>query len=316
MSEYDEIGWSDELNRVAGSVQPTPEAGVLVRDRLRRRQRRRAVLAVGASAAAVAVVAGSTFALTRPSAVEPGPAAPTGTATTDADLFSCPQGLDLLQNPPPIPDLAEQERLIGAIDGERYGGFTIHAAHATHLGVVALVEGDVDRARSVLTAEGVAFVDAWDPALVESGLDETTQVSEVIQWQLDPVAQRIALEHRSDPGFAGLSVWQDAGAVVLQWKSPVPPEVQELEGTRSDGVKVLIWPTTYSEKDLRSAADRVFGQAVDEEITMSTICADFSGIVVGIKPPLDGRRAELQRKLSDLAGVPVMVIPQEAAVAL
>jgi hypothetical protein len=318
MSEYDEPGdWSAELTRLAGSVQPTPEAGLLVRSGIRRRQRRRAALAVAASAAVVAVVAGTTFALTRPSAVGPVPAAPTGTATTDADLFSCPQGPDLLQDPPPIPDLSEQQATIDSIKAESWDGFTIERTAPSPLGVVAMIDGDLARARSALGAVGVPIVYNWDPSLDSGGMG---YLDWVMQWRLDPVVHEVAKIRFDIDGYAGIALWQDAGAVILQWKSPIPPEVQALDGVRPDRVTVIVRPTDYSSRELAHARGLVMkafrSGAVNGRWTSVGSCADASGFVVGIHPPLSGeRRAELQYLLSSIAGVPVMVIAQQPMMA-
>ncbi len=37
------------------------------------------------------------------------------------------------------------------------------------------------------------------------------------------------------PGSAGLAFWQEAGAVLLSWKAPLPDEIAALEGQRPDG---------------------------------------------------------------------------------
>ena len=318
MSEYDDpADWADDLTRLAGSVQPTPEALPLVRAGITRRKRRRAAVAVVGSAALVAVVAGSGFVLARPSADRTAtPPAATSSATADA-LFSCPQGLELLQDPPPIADLAEQQATIDSIKAKTWQGFTIQRASTSPLGVVAMIQGDLAEARSALGAAGVPVVYEWDPSLDGGGM---SYLDWVIQWRLDPVADELHAMAREFDGFAGLAVWHEAGAVVLQWKAPIPPEIKALVGVRRDGVTVVVQPTDYSSRELAHARELVMKAfdtgMVNARLTSMSSCADASGFVVGIQPPLGDRRAELQELLSMVSGVPVMVVAQEPAVAL
>jgi len=314
MSEYDDLGdWSTELTRLAGSVRPTPKAGLLVRTGIRRRQRRRAALAVGSSAAVVAVVAGSTFALTRPSALEPAPAAP-----TTSELFSCDVDWRRPADPPPIDDLAEQQVTIDSIEATSWEGFSIHYVRPTHLGVVALIDGDLEAARAQLMQAGASYVFTWDPTMEQARVDATGQIQMATQSELNAVLHEITPIRFRVEGYAGTALWHDAGAVILMWRAPVPAEVAALEGVRADGVRVVVWPTTYSSRDISMARGRVMDAfrwgEVTEQWSTSGSCPDRSGVLIGIRPPLSAeRRAELQEQLSRIAGMPVMVVEQEVS---
>ena len=314
---YDDVGWSEDLTWMAGSVSATSDALPLVRDRIRRRKRQRAVVAVVGSAALVAAVAGTGFVLFRPSSDRPSTPAVATSSAAEAELFSCPQGLDLPQDPPPIADLADQQATIASIEARTWDGFTIERTAPSPLGVVAMIEGDLARARSALGAAGAPVVYNCDPALDGGGMG---YLDWVMQWRLDPVVHEVAKIKLDVDGYAGIALWQDAGAVILQWKAPIPPEVQALAGVRPDRVTVIVRPTDYSSRELahaRKLVTKAFESgAVNARWTMVSSCSDASGFVVGIQPPLGDRRAELQYLLSSLAGVPVMVVPQEPPAAV
>jgi hypothetical protein len=305
------------VGRLAESIAPMPGATALVHEQVRRRQRRRAVVAVLASAAVVAAVAGTGFALSRHTVVQPGSAGPTVTASTDFDLFSCPEEHRVFTDPvPPIEDLAEQQATIESIEAEPWDGFTIERTAASPLGVVAMIEGDLAGARSALGAVGVPIVYNWDPQLDGGGMG---YLDWVIQWRLDPVVHQLRELRRDIDGYAGVALWPEAGAVVLQWKAPVPAEIQALAGTRPDRIQVIVTPAALSERDL-NIGRKLVSEAMDDgrfdaQWSSLSSCADSSGLEVGIVPEsLGDRRAELQEQLTRIAGVPVMVRPQERAV--
>jgi len=287
-------------------------------DQVRPRKRRRAAVAVVGSAALVVAALWSGIVLPapspdRPSAPEDATSSPTGEV-----LFSCPQGLDLLQDPPPISDLSEQQATIDSIEATIWDDFTIERAAPSPLGVVAMIKGDLGRARAELGAAGVPIVYNWDPSLDSGGMG---YLDWVLQWRLEPVVHEVAKFRFDIDGYAGVAQWQDAGAVVLQWKAPVPTEVQALAGVRPDRVTVIVQPTDYSSRELahaRGLVSRAFDTGVvSGRLTSMSSCADASGFVVGIQPPLGvDRRADLQYLLSSIAGVPVMVVPQEPAAAV
>jgi hypothetical protein len=149
------------------------------------------------------------------------------------------------------------------------------------------------------------------------GVDADGQIRQVLQWLLQPAISDVRRATRSLPGDAGLALWQDAGAVLLQWKAPVPQELLALAGVRPDGVEVIVEPVDYSQQDMQRAARQL--QAVLRERGLrdrwssSYGCGDGSGLVVGIVPPLTDR-AELQADFTEALGLPVMVVPEERPV--
>jgi len=347
MSEYDD--WSDELGRLAESIAPMPAATALVHEQVRRRQRRRAVVAVLASAAAVAAVAGTGFALSRPSAVAPaGPVAqsssPTTVETTSPsgpgpqpfllDDFweepkpgDCPE-LSKVFDPdaaPPIPDLAEQQRIVQEISAQVRNAYQVRFAQATPLGVVALVTGNVDFAKEQLGDAGVSLVYEWDRSGPEVGLDEEGQVGQVLAWQLDPVVRDVrrrvqGISADGGEGDGELALWTNAGAVLLQWKEPVPDDVLALGDLEyAHGVHVVVEGVRYSPSELhramRTVMDRARAQGI--EANSGSGCGDLSGIVIGVgADDLRGHEDELREEFADWAGIPVTVIAAEPAVGL
>lgn len=92
---------------------------------------------------------------------------PTGGPTRDptfgleapAEQFSCPR---TPQGEAPPRDLLEQAPVVEDAGGYVGDGYRVRRAAATPLGVVALVEGDLSKARSELPSLGVAIVEPWD----------------------------------------------------------------------------------------------------------------------------------------------------------
>ena len=352
MSEYDDSSdWADDLTRLASSVTPAPEAGRLVRAGIKRRQRRRAAVAVVGGAAAVAVVAGSTFAISRPTADTPAtPAAPSTTAVSPPSSAppsspspaytplvngfweepkpgDCP-GMSKVFDPaaaPPIVDLAEQQQVVEEITARVRNAYTVRYARATALGVVALVMGDLDVAKEQLAADGVELVYAWDPSGPEVGLDEEGQVHQIVGWQFDPVINELRRSIRgiSADGGSGeghLALWMKAGAVLLQWKAPVPDDVRALEDrVWRNGVRVVVEGVRYSQTELTHAGFTVLDRARTEGIEVSSAsgCGDLSGLAVGVgRPDLLGHEAELKQKFTDWTGMPVTVFEEAPPVDL
>lgn len=268
---------------------------------------------VGAQEPAVATSAASTS------------AAPATSSTADPSSFSCPQELDVLHGTTPIPDLAGQQRIVHqlvALDSV----WVRHAAPSA-LGVVALVQddsGDIDyRADPVvvdrLTRIGVAHTYEWDPEAVDSGADAADQVRQVLLWELDPAMQDVRREVRGVSGSAGLVFWPEGGAIVVQWKAPVPAEIRGLAGTRPDGVRVEVRPTTYSAVDVRRAQRRLSVWLRQSgrwhQWSFATACADGSGLVVGMLPRVAGEPG-LTEAISEAVGMPVLVVPEGRTVEL
>ena len=253
MSEYDD--WSDELGRLAESITVMPGATALVQGQVQRRKRRRSVVTVLASAAVVVAVAGGGFALSRHPGAGSVPVAE-GPTTAGSGLFSCPDGWETPSNPPPIHDLEQQHALIDAIEARSWAGFSIHYAKPTHLGVVALIDGDLKDAEAQLVAAGASYVFAWDPSMAQAGVDAAGQTEMATQSEVKDVLREVVRIRFDVDGYAGTALWHEASAVILMWKAPVPPEVAALAGVRANGVEVMVWPADYSSRELAKAQHR------------------------------------------------------------
>jgi hypothetical protein len=59
-------------------------------------------------------------------------------------------------------------------------------------------------------------------------------------------------------GYASSAVDVDALTVKITWKGEAPADVQRLEGTTKDGVRVSIMQVPYSQKEISAAGTRVF----------------------------------------------------------
>ncbi len=239
-----------------------------------------------------------------------------------AHPFSCPKLSRVFRDAAPIRELDRLQDIVTRVEHTAWDGFAVRRAEATNLGVVALVTGELDEARGRLREVGVAHVYRWDPSVASVGVDGPGQVQQVLQWLLDPAGRELRAAYRGVGGFEGVAYWQAAGAVLLQWKAPIPPKVQSLAGLRSDGVRVIVEPTRYSARDFRAASAKVIGAIragrVDAEWSSTYGCGDGSGLVVGIEPASLGgdRRSSLQTQLTAVANMPVYVVPEEAPVPL
>lgn len=307
----------DRIERLASTARPTEDPVDEVRRGIQRRRRHRAVSAVGGSAVLVAAVAVAAVAL--PSSDDGSDPAPTGTPSVAEDLFTCPIGLEQYEDPPPIPDLAEQQAVVeNVLRVTAMSAWTVRVAEPTHLGVVALVMGDLDVARQRLEPMGVRLVRPYNSYGAEEGIDDHFQVVMAVQQALDSLLDEVQRATRDVPGRGGFAYWQEAGAIVVQWKAPVAPEVEALAGRRSDGAEVLVWPTAYSGADIHRAMggveDSLRASGDQDRLSSFSGCADLSGLQVGIVPPI-ADRAALQEQLTADLGMPVMVVAEERAVA-
>lgn len=324
--------WMDELRELDGALRPTPNAIPKVRRRLRRRRKVRALGAVGGSAALVVASIVTVSLVSGPDAkgTDGLPAATTPSSSPsitpapspeESGLFDCETDNPVFGPSPAIPDRGRQQRIVDQIERPLSDAFDVHVAEPSHLGVVALVTGDLDAARRALREHGVGHVYSWDSSGPEVGADEHGQIEQALQWVLDPVVNRLQKQIRDVPGSGGLAYWQDAGAVLLQWKAPVPAEIEALAGVRPNGVKVIVQAIRYSDRDFLNAGERALKAGregrIDAKVNSAVGCGDGSGLVVGVGPKsLGDRRAELQQKLTELVGMPVKVVAEEAPVPL
>lgn len=316
-----------ELRRASRAVVPAPDATAMVRAGLARKRRRRALTTVAGSVAGVALL-GVGLGVALPGGTGPDrplpqtPASPSVSTTTGSAEFTCPTG-DEPQEAPPVPDLAAQERLVRQL--ATLDSVKVEYAAPTALGVVALVQddsGDLDlRADPTVAARlqraGVAHVYEWEPGASAVGLDADGQVRRVAGWVLDPAMRDVRRSVRGLAGSAGLAYWPEAGAIVVRWKAPVPEQVQELAGTRPDGVRVDVRPATYSSADVREAQRKLstWLEETDRRSQWSSAaaCADGSGLAVGMVPRVADEPG-LAEEIADAVGMPVHVVPEDRSV--
>ncbi|MDP2775344.1 MAG: hypothetical protein Q8O61_17460 [Nocardioides sp.] len=317
----------DALQRMSGAVRPTVGAADTIHAGVRRSRRRRALGTVVGTAGLVMAVAAGGYALaasdTGPRQVQPAPADSSLSPSAPAadELFECATEHPVFTRAtPPVPDLAEQQRTVQQL----YAMSSVQVRHAapTRLGVVALVvddSGDPDSYAepdvvAQLRAAGASHVYEWDPSIASAGVDADGQVRQVLQWRLDPAIGDVRRATRGVPGDAGLALWTDAGAVLLQWKAPIPQEVLALAGVRPDGVEVIVEPVAHSRQDVTRAQERLQSALRElgllDRFSSASACGDGSGLIVGLVPPITDRAA-LQADLSEALGLPVMVIHEE-----
>jgi hypothetical protein len=279
----------------------------------------------------LAAIAGSAVALTSVSlgihlAVATSPGTPrasgeSGAVTPPAagrSPFACPRSLELPT--PPFPDPAVQRRVaerVAELDFPR-----VRHAAPTALGVVALVDdliGDADLRADPAVAErlarfGVAHTYEWDPSSSGVGIDRAGQVRRVLQWELAPAMRQVRHATRHARGSAGLAVWAEAGAIVLRWKAPVPPQVRDLAGAAAGGAHVVVRSTTYSHTDVRRAQRRLSSWLREtgrqRQWSSAAACADGSGLVVGLSPSVADRPG-LAEEIGAAVGMPVHVVPED-----
>jgi hypothetical protein len=232
--------------------------------------------------------------------------------------FECPRRLDLRS--PPIPDLAAQLRVVKRVAG--LGRLRVRHAAPTALGVVALVHdrtGDADlRPTPAVAARlarlGVAHTYEWDPSLPGVGVGKAGQVRRVLLWELGPAMRLVRRATRHLQGSAGLGFWPEAGAIVVRWKAPVPPEVRDLAVATPRGARVVVRSTTYSNSDVRRAQRRLSSWLRDtgrqRQWSSAAACADGSGLVVGMAPRVADRPG-LAEEISAAVGMPVRVVAED-----
>lgn len=325
MNDTPEDELREALRRMSGAARPTAGAADTIHVGVRRSRRRRALGAiVGTAGLVVAVVAGA-HALAGsgpgPRQVRPEPA--TSSKSAQSELFECPTQSRALTGTRTIADLGRQRQIVRRLSA--LSSVQVRYAAPTSLGVVALVidaSGDPDlyadpAVVTRLQEAGAAHVFEWDPSLASVDVDADGQVRGVLQSLLRPAIRDVRRATRGLPGDAGLALWQDAGAVLLAWKAPVPQKVLALAGVRPDGVEVIVEPVDYSRQDLQRAQRRLLRvlreRGLRSRWASSGGCGDGSGLVVGMVPPLTDR-AELQADLTRALGCPVMVVSEERAV--
>lgn len=293
-----------ELELLGASVRTSEPVARLVSASVRRRVRARRTAGAASVAAAVAVVAVGVSLVTGASSTA-GPQEPSATTSVPVDPSGRPPCASITEGPlPPIENLAEQEVLVERALALDDPAFEVRQAVPTHLGVVVRVTGNLAVARAALP--GVPYVDAWLGE--EFGPDDEQMMLRALAPQLGAAATQVRRATKGLAGDAGLAYWQDAGALVVQWKTPVPAAVAALDGVQPGGVRVIVEPARYSTADLQAASRRVATAGLGPEVRISGIshCNDGSGLEVGVAPPLQDRDA-LTERLAATARVPVTV---------
>lgn len=322
MNETPEDDLHDALRRMSGSLRPTVHAPRAIHARVRRARRRRAFgTAFGVAGLVVAIAVGSQSLAgsgPTPRPVQPRPA--TAAPSPQDQLFECPTESRVFTETTTIADLETQQQVLRRLT--TLSSVQVRHAAPSPLGVVALVvddSGDPDSyADPAVVAQlrevGVAHVFEWDPTAATAGMDADGQVRQVLQWLLQPALNDVRSATRDLSGAAGIALWQDAGAVLLQWKAPAPQEVLALNGTRPDGVTVIVESVDYSRLDIQRAQRQLQGVLREyghrDRWSSSYGCGDGSGLIVGMAPPLPDR-GDLQTILSDALDLPVMVVPED-----
>jgi len=147
----------------------------------------------------------------------------------------------------------------------------------------------------------------------------TSAAGQQLQARLDAVAQQVEALTAGWNGYADVALWQDAGAILLQWKAPVPDRVTALaDRDWANGVRVVVHAVPYSMSELlraQSRADETTWTAY--QISLTAPCGDDSGLEVGIDPqhwPADP--AAVRDRLTALVGVPVALEKDSVSVAV
>ena len=110
-------------------------------------------------------------------------------------------------------------------------------------------------------------------------------------------------------GFGKVSLDFSTREVHVWWKGTPPAEVSEASGVNADGVRLVVIQATYSDQELRAAAQMVADAAGALDVRINTIgqAQDLSGLVVYVNE-MDLRHHDnqaLSAQLSRLAKVPV-----------
>jgi hypothetical protein len=205
-------------------------------------------------------------------------------------------------------DLEEQRALVAEIEAKDWGAFSVVYAETNPLGVVALVSGDLGAAKTKLTEAGVRAV--WTDG---SGGPEQqhSQAMVAVQQELDGASADVDQARAGLSGYGQTALWQEAGAVVVTWKAPVPQAITQLQEPRPDGVQVVVVPLRYSGRAMARAVDRAIAAFRDHEVSGTwydaSPCDDGTGIRLGVPRRLT-HDTVLSRRLTRLVGMPVHLV--------
>lgn len=238
---------------------------------------------------------------------------------SQAALFSCPSEAPVFtRHAPPIREIQEERARAHAVEQATGPDWKVVFARPTRLGVFAFVDGDLRAARPVLEALGATHVYQRDlgPEFGE-GHDEDALVDQAMQWALEKPMQDVRRALRGLPKDGELAYWNEAGAIFVQWKTPLPQQVAALAETHVDGALVVVDETPYSPREIHAGVDRIFAAAragkVAAELSSGGTCGNLSGALIGVTPATIGDAGRLQEQLAGIAGMPVHVVPEEYA---
>lgn len=284
---------------------------------------RRTLALVGASAGVLGVLVAGTALGAGSAGRPPSQPSPPLEIQSQAALFACPaQHPVFTRHVPPVMHVQEERAKAERIAGLKGEGWSVAFAEPTRLGVMAFVAGDLESARPVLQRLGAKHV--WEREAdsdFEDGYDREGLVGQALQWVLQQPMEEVLGTLRGLPDDGEAAFWDEAGAIYVQWKAPLPPEVAALAGIRPDGIEVVVDETLYAPRDLHVGMNLIFDAAqrgeIEADLTSGSTCGDLSGVLIGVEPGSLGERGpRLQEELGRIAGVPVHVIPQAPARAL
>lgn len=210
--------------------------------------------------------------------------------------------------PREIPHLKRQQRVVKRVLKAKDRAYVVKRARATHFGVIALVAGNVKKARREL--RGVDHVVSWTRGVVGT-FPPRWRMEEAVFHFLEPVLPNVLRKVRGIPGRGEPAYWTRGGAVVLEWKAPVPAAVQKLAGVRPSGVEVRVVARPYSAADIQRGMEDVFDflEERDVPVSMASSCESAAGIELGVPFDVDDLPVT-QAELEEAAGMRVLVVEQ------
>jgi hypothetical protein len=211
-------------------------------------------------------------------------------------------------SPPVIPRLATQYDVAAAALALAAPGFVVVLAAPTHLGVVALVDGDLAAARRALPR--VSHVVPLTPRLRVLA-DPDQQLLATVATLLAPAVRDLERVTARLGGGRAIVPWVAGGSIVVGWSSPVPARIRALAGERADGVRVIVEEGGYSASRMQGAVHRAV-RALRRIGVRGPIdgfpCLDGSGIQLSVEA---GRsRSEIERVVGRVVAMPVDVFVQ------
>lgn len=216
---------------------------------------RRTLALVGASAGVLGVLVAGTALGAGSAGRPPSQPSPPLEIQSQAALFACPaQHPVFTRHVPPVMHVQEERAKAERIAGLKGEGWSVAFAEPTRLGVMAFVAGDLESARPVLQRLGAKHV--WEREAdsdFEDGYDREGLVGQALQWVLQQPMEEVFGTLRGLPDDGEAAFWDEAGAIYVQWKAPLPPEVAALAGIRPDGIEVVVDETLYAPRDLHVA---------------------------------------------------------------